>query len=364
MQETSKKTPLHAAHERLGARMVPFAGYLMPIKYTSETEEHHAVRTAAGLFDVSHMGEFMITGPGALNLIQKVASNDAAQLVDGQAQYACLPNEQGGIVDDLIVYRLAAEKYMLVVNASNIQKDWDWISRHNDMGATMQDISEETALLALQGPAAGAILQALTDVEVHTIKFYHFRQGTVAGIGDVIVSATGYTGEPGFELYVHAAEAEKLWEALMEAGKEHGLLPAGLGARDTLRMEMGYCLYGNDIDDTTSPIAAGLGWITKFSKDFIHADALKKEKENGPEEKLIGFVMEERGIPRQGYPIVDAQQRPIGRVTSGTQSPSLQQGIGMGYVKSDFSAAGTVIYIGVRNKFLKATVARFPFYKK
>jgi aminomethyltransferase len=310
------------------------------------------------------MGEFTVKGPNALKLIQKVTSNDASKLVDGQAQYSCLPNDRGGIVDDLIVYRKGEHDYLLVVNASNIQKDWDWIDRHNTMGAEMQNISDDICLFAVQGPMAHQVVQKLTEVDLASIKFYHFTTGTVADIEDVIISGTGYTGAGGFELYVNKEQAEKLWKALFDAGKPFDIQPIGLGARDTLRMEMGFCLYGNDITDETSPIEAGLGWITKFTKDFINAEALKEQKEEGVTRRLIGFIMEEKGIPRKDYPIVDENGNEIGMVTSGTMSPSLNQGIGLGYVKYGMHTADTEIYVQVRKKSLKARVRKPPFISK
>lgn len=343
--------------------MVPFAGYMMPVRYSSDMEEHLCVRQGVGVFDVSHMGEFFVEGPQALALIQKVTSNDASTLVIGQAQYSCYPNEVGGIVDDLIVYKMAEEKYMLVVNASNIDKDWAWISSHNTMGARLRNASEDYCLFAVQGPKAAGAMQPLTSVSLADIKFYHFEIGDFAGIADVIISGTGYTGAGGFEIYVKNADAERVWKKIFEAGASYGIQPIGLGARDTLRLEMGYCLYGNDITDTTSPIEAGLGWITKFTKDFTNSEALKQQKEAGVSRKLVGFVMQERGIPRGHYPIVDAAGEVIGEVTSGTQSPSMGLGIGMGYVQTGYSKVGTEIYIQIRNKNLKAQIEKFPLYK-
>lgn len=363
MEEQIKKIQLNDLHIALGGKMVPFAGYNMPVRYSSDKEEHHCVRTGVGVFDVSHMGEFMVEGSEALNLIQKVTSNDASKLVDGQAQYSCFPNATGGIVDDLIVYRFGAEKYMLVVNASNIEKDWNWVNQHNTMGAQLTNISDELSLFAVQGPKAIEAVQSLTSVDLSGVKFYHFTVGDFAGKQEVIISGTGYTGAGGFEIYVKNEDAEAVWNAIFEAGKEFDIKPIGLGARDTLRMEMGYCLYGNDINDTTSPIEAGLGWITKFTKDFTNSESLKAQKEAGVTRKLVGFVMQERGIPRGHYPIVDAQGELIGEVTSGTQSPSMDVGIGMGYVKKDLAAPGTEIFIQVRNKNLKAVVEKLPLYK-
>ncbi|WP_425637616.1 glycine cleavage system aminomethyltransferase GcvT [Algoriphagus yeomjeoni] len=364
MEEQIKKIQLNDLHVALGGKMVPFAGYNMPVRYSSDNEEHLCVRNGVGVFDVSHMGEFMVEGPEALNLIQKVTSNDASKIVNGQAQYSCFPNETGGIVDDLIVYKFEDEKYMLVVNASNIDKDWAWVNKHNTMGAKLTNISDGISLFAIQGPKAIEAVQALTPVNLSEIKFYHFTVGEFAGVQDVIISGTGYTGAGGFEIYVKNEDAEKVWNAIFEAGKDFDIKPIGLGARDTLRMEMGYCLYGNDITDTTSPLEAGLGWITKFTKDFTNSEALKAQKEVGVSKKLVGFIMQERGIPRGHYPIVDAAGEVIGEVTSGTQSPSMGVGIGMGYVKTEFSKPCTEIFIQVRNKNLKAQVEKLPLLKK
>lgn len=364
MSENIKKIQLNDLHVALGGKMVPFAGFNMPVRYSSDTEEHNTVRQGVGVFDVSHMGEFKVTGPKALDLIQKVTSNDAFKLVIGQAQYSCFPNETGGIVDDLIVYKFAEEEYMLVVNASNIEKDWNWINQHNDMGATLENISDSISLFAIQGPKAIEAVQSLTSVNLSDIKFYHFAVGDFAGVQDVIISGTGYTGAGGFEVYVKNEDAEKVWNAVFEAGKPYDIKPIGLGARDTLRLEMGYCLYGNDINDETSPIEAGLGWITKFTKDFINSENLKKQKENGVNKKLVGFILQEKGIPRGHYPIVNLEGEPIGEVTSGTMTPSMGVGIGMGYVKSEYATPGTEIAITVRNKNLLAKVEKFPLYKK
>ncbi len=358
----SKRIPLHHIHENLGAKMMPFAGFDMPVRYSSDKEEHHCVRQAVGVFDVSHMGEFFVSGPNALELIQKVSSNDASKLAIGQAQYSCLPNDTGGIVDDLIVYKLDEEDYMLVVNASNIEKDWNWISKWNDMGAKMEDRSDEIVLLAVQGPRAVETLQKLTDEDLSEIGFYKFKKGQLAGV-EMIISGTGYTGSGGFELYVPKDSGEEVWNKVFEAGEEFGIKPIGLGARDTLRLEMGYCLYGNDITDETSPLEAGLGWITKFTKDFINSEALKKQKEEGVTRKLVGFVMEEKGIPRNGYKLMSADGEEIGMVTSGTMSPTLEKGVGLGYVQKAHSAADTEIFVEVRNKQLKAKVAKPPFVK-
>jgi aminomethyltransferase len=359
-----KKVPLNDLHERLGAKMVPFAGYNMPVRYSSDVEEHKAVRESVGVFDVSHMGEFILKGPDALALIQKVTTNDASKLTIGKAQYSCLPNGNGGIVDDLLVYKMGEQEYFLVVNASNIEKDWNWISSHNTKGVEMKNISDETSLFAVQGPKAIEVLQKLTSVDLSKIEYYSFTIGEMAGIKNVIISATGYTGAGGFELYVPNQFAETLWNKIFEAGKEQNIKPIGLGARDTLRLEMGYCLYGNDIDDSTSPIEAGLGWITKFTKDFIDGDLLKAQKEEGISRKLIGFEMIDRGIPRGHYEIANEKQDVIGQVTSGTQAPSLGYGVGMGYVKSAYAKESTEIYINIRGKFLKARVTKMPFYKK
>ncbi|MCH7410476.1 glycine cleavage system aminomethyltransferase GcvT [Belliella sp. DSM 111904] len=364
MEENIKKIQLNDLHVVLGGKMVPFAGYNMPVRYTSDIEEHKTVREGVGVFDVSHMGEFMVTGPKALDLIQKVTSNDASKLINGQAQYSCFPNEQGGIVDDLIVYKFEDEKYMLVVNASNIEKDWAWINKHNIEGATLENISEKISLFAIQGPKAIEAVQSLTPVNLSEVKFYHFTVGEFAGVQDVIISGTGYTGAGGFEIYVENQDAEKVWKAIFEAGKDFDIKPIGLGARDTLRMEMGYCLYGNDINDETSPIEAGLGWITKFTKDFINSDKLKKQKEAGVDKKLVGFVLHERGIPRAHYPILNMDGETIGEVTSGTQSPSMSVGIGLGYVQTAYASVGTDIYIQIRNKNIPAKVEKLPLYKK
>jgi len=358
-----KNTALSHIHEALGAKMVPFAGYNMPIQYEGVSAEHLTVRNGVGVFDVSHMGEFLILGDKALDLIQKVCSNDASKLTDGKAQYSCLPNETGGIVDDLIVYRLEAEKYLLVVNASNIEKDWEWISKHNTMGAEMRNISENFSLLAIQGPKAVEAMQSISSVDLSGIAFYNFVVGDFAGIPHVIISATGYTGSGGFEIYCKNEEVEQVWNKVMEAGAAFGIKPIGLAARDTLRLEMGYCLYGNDINDDTSPLEAGLGWITKFTKDFVNAEALKRQKEMGVHRKLVAFELVERGIPRHDYEIVDANGKQIGIVTSGTMSPSLNKGIGLGYVTTAFTEEGTTIYIQIRKNNIKAKVVKLPFYK-
>ncbi len=359
-----KNTALTATHEALGAKMVPFAGYNMPVQYSGVNDEHFTVREACGIFDVSHMGEFFVEGENALALIQKVTSNDASKLVPGKAQYSCLPNDKGGVVDDLLVYMIAENKYMLVVNASNIEKDWNWISQHNDVGANMSNLSDEYSLFAIQGPRAVEVLQKLTDVTLTEVPYYNFTLGDFAGEKDVILSNTGYTGAGGFEVYLKNESAEAVWNKILEAGKEEGIKPIGLAARDTLRLEMGFCLYGNDIDDTTSPIEAGLGWITKFTKSFVSDETFKAQKESGVSKKLVGFEMIDRGIPRQGYEIADADGNVIGRVTSGTQSPSLKKGIGMGYVATDFAAPDTEVNIIIRDKGVKAKVCKFPFLKK
>jgi aminomethyltransferase len=344
--------------------MVPFAGYNMPVSYEGVNAEHEVVRKGVGVFDVSHMGEFLISGPKALDLIQKVSSNDASKLTIGKAQYSCLPNETGGIVDDLIVYRLKDDQYLLVVNASNIDKDWSHISKYNkDIEAEMRNISEDYSLLAIQGPKAVEAMQSLTSIDLSAIKFYNFEVSNFAGIEHVIISATGYTGSGGFEIYCKNTDIKQIWDKVIEAGDEFGIKPIGLAARDTLRLEMGYCLYGNDINDTTSPFEAGLGWITKFTKDFVNSEALQKEKARGLERKLVAFELDERGIPRHDYDIVDGQGKKIGVVTSGTMSPSLGYGIGMGYVPSVFSEVGSKIYIQIRKNAIPATVIKLPFYK-
>ncbi len=359
-----KNTALSQTHQALGAKMVPFAGYNMPVSYEGVTAEHETVRKGVGVFDVSHMGEFLISGPNALELIQKVSSNDASKLTIGKAQYSCLPNETGGIVDDLIIYKLKEEQYLLVVNASNIDKDWSHISKYNDaIGADMQNISEDYSLLAIQGPSAIEAMQSLTSVALSAIKFYNFKVADFAGIDHVIISATGYTGSGGFEIYCKNSEVKQIWDRVFEAGSRFGIKPIGLAARDTLRLEMGYCLYGNDINDTTSPLEAGLGWITKFTKDFVNSEALAKEKAHGPERKLVAFELDERGIPRHDYDIVDGQGKKIGVVTSGTMSPSMGKGIGLGYVPTILSEIGSKIQIQVRKKAIPATIVKLPFYK-
>ena len=359
-----KSTALSNLHSSIGAKMVSFAGYNMPVSYSGLNDEHMAVRNSVGVFDVSHMGEFILKGPQALELIQKVTSNDASVLTDGKAQYSCFPNKTGGIVDDLIVYRIDEQTYMLVVNASNIEKDWNWIKQHNTMGVDMKDISEQTSLLAIQGPNALDTLQKLTTFKLTEIPYYSFVKGTFNGVENVVISNTGYTGAGGFEIYFENQYAEKMWQDIFEAGKEFNIKPIGLGARDTLRLEMGFCLYGNDIDDTTSPIEAGLGWITKFTKDFTNKSALEQQKLQGVSKKLVGFEMIERGIPRHDYPIADSAGNIIGKVSSGTQSPSLNKAIGMGYVATAFSKADSEIFIIIRDKPVKAKVTKLPFLKK
>jgi len=332
----------------------------MPVRYSSDIEEHMAVRNGVGVFDVSHMGEFKVEGPQALDLIQRITSNDASKLVDGQAQYTCLPNEQGGIVDDLIVYKIKDNDYFIVVNASNIEKDWNWFSKYNTKGATLNNLSEDLCLFAVQGPKATGILQKLTKTDLSAIKYYHFAIGEFAGVSGVIMSNTGYTGAGGFEIYVNKAHAEKVWNAIFEAGKNENIKPIGLGARDTLRLEMGFCLYGNDINDTTSPLEAGLGWITKFTKDFTNSGNLKKQKEQGVKKKLVGFKMIDKGIPRHDYILKDVSGNEIGKVTSGTQSPMLGIGIGLGYVTTEHASPGSEIYVDVRGRALKAIVSKLP----
>jgi aminomethyltransferase len=356
-----KNTALTDIHIKAGAKMVPFAGYNMPVQYAGINAEHETVRKGVGVFDVSHMGEFILKGEKALDLIQRVSSNDATKLYDGKVQYSCLPNNDGGIVDDLLVYRIDEKTYMLVVNASNIEKDWNWISQFNTEGVDMKDISDRTSLLAVQGPKAAEALQSLTDIDLASMEYYTFNKGTFAGIDNVVVSATGYTGAGGFELYVDNDHAEAIWNAVFKAGEPFGIKPIGLGARDTLRLEMGFCLYGNDIDDTTSPLEAGLGWVTKFSKEFTNSAALQEQKQAGVKRKLVGFEMIDRGIPRHDYEIVDADGNTIGKVTSGTQSPSLQKAIGMGYVDTAFAKEGTEIFVKIRENSIKAKIVKPPF---
>ena len=358
-----KNTALTATHEALGAKMVPFAGFNMPVQYEGVNAEHETVRKAVGVFDVSHMGEFLIEGEHALELIQKVTSNDASKLAVGKAQYSCLPNDTGGIVDDLIVYKVHELTYLLVVNAGNIEKDWNWIQSKNDVGATMKNLSDDYSLLAIQGPKAVEAMQPLSSHDLSAIPFYNFIVGDFAGIEHVIISATGYTGSGGFEIYCKNSEVKQVWDKVFEAGAKYGIKPIGLAARDTLRLEMGYCLYGNDIDDTTSPIEAGLGWVTKFTKKFTNSEALEAEKINGPKRKLVAFELDERGVPRHGYDIVDNNGNKIGEVTSGTMAPSLNKGIGMGYVTTAFSAVGSKINIQIRKNAVSATIVKLPFYK-
>lgn len=361
-----KNTALNDIHIELGAKMVPFAGYNMPVQYEGINIEHQTVREGVGVFDVSHMGEFLISGAGALDLIQKISSNDASTLTIGRAQYSCMPNGKGGIVDDLIIYKIKEEEYLLVVNASNIEKDWNWISSHNSFDANMRDLSEGYSLLAIQGPKAVEAMQSLTSIDLSEIKYYHFEVADFAGIEYAIISATGYTGSGGFEIYCKNDEVAQIWNKVLEAGADFGIKPIGLAARDTLRLEMGFCLYGNDIDDTTSPLEAGLGWITKLKKDadFIDKDFLTKQKEEGVSRKLIAFEMIDRGIPRHDYEIVDADGNVIGRVTSGTMGPSVDKAIGLGYVLTDFAAVDNEIFIAVRKKQLKAKIVKLPFFKK
>jgi len=354
-----KNTALSATHEALGAKMVPFAGYNMPVQYDGVTIEHETVRKSVGVFDVSHMGEFLVEGPNALALLQKCCSNDATKLTVGKAQYTCMPNDDGGIVDDLIIYKLEEEKYLVVVNASNIEKDWNWLTSKNDVGAEMKDLSEDYSLLAIQGPEAVNAMQPLSSHDLAAIPFYNFIVGDFAGVVDIIISATGYTGSGGFEIYCKNSDVKQVWDAVTKAGAK----PIGLAARDTLRLEMGYCLYGNDINDTTSPIEAGLGWITKFTKDFSSSEIFKKQKEHGVDRKLVAFELDERGIPRHDYDIVDGEGNKIGIVTSGTMSPSLGKGIGLGYVPTIFAKADSKINIQIRKKAIPATVVKLPFYK-
>lgn len=359
-----KNTPFYQQHIALGAKMAPFAGYNMPISYSGINDEHATVRKTAGVFDVSHMGEFILKGPNALDLIQRVTSNDASKLVKGKVQYSCLPNDKGGIVDDLLVYCVEDNNvYMLVVNASNIEKDWNWIQQYNTKGVEMHNISDKTCLLAVQGPQATRILQPLTEMDLLNLAYYTFVKGTFAGVENVLVSATGYTGAGGVEIYFEDVNdnATKIWNALFEIGAPQGLKPIGLGARDTLRLEMGFCLYGNDIDDTTSPLEAGLGWITKFNKEFTNSSALAKQKAEGVQKKLVGLEMIDKGIPRHGYEIKNESGVVIGVVTSGTQSPSLGKAIGMGYVATANAAVDSIVLIQVRDKQLKAKVVKVPF---
>jgi aminomethyltransferase len=359
-----KNTALTHIHEQLGAKMLPFAGYNMPITYEGVNAEHETVRNSVGVFDVSHMGEFLLSGPDALALIQKVCTNDASVLVVGKAQYSCMPNDEGGIVDDLIIYMIKEEQYLLVVNASNIEKDWNWISKHNDLGVDMKNLSDDYSLLAIQGAKAVEAMKPLSSIDISAIKYYHFEVADFAGIEHVIISATGYTGSGGFEIYCKNSEAEQIWNRVFEAGAEFGIKPIGLAARDTLRLEMGFCLYGNDIDDTTSPIEAGLGWITKFTKEFTSSELFKKQKEEGVTRRLVAFELIERGVPRHDYEIVDRAGTVIGKVTSGTMSPSLNKGIGLGYVRVDHATVDSEIYIRIRKNDVLAKVVKLPFYTK
>ncbi|WCM42971.1 glycine cleavage system aminomethyltransferase GcvT [Flavobacterium sp. CBA20B-1] len=359
-----KQVPLNDVHLALGAKMVPFAGFNMPVQYEGVNIEHETVRNNVGVFDVSHMGLFKISGDKALDLVQRVTSNDAAVLIPGKAQYSYLPNDKGGIVDDIITYKVSDTEYLMVVNASNINKDFEWISSQNTMNAAFENLSDQYSLLAIQGPKANEAMQSLTNVDLANLKFYTFEVGTFAGKENVIVSATGYTGSGGIEIYAKNEDIVHIWNEVLKAGEQFGIKPIGLAARDTLRLEMGYCLYGNEINDTTSPIAAGLGWVTKFTKDFVNSENIKADKENGVATKLIGFELIDRGIPRHDYEIVDAEGNVIGHVTSGTQSPSLNKGIGMGYVNKEFAKEGSEIFIRIRKNDVKAQVVKTPFYKK
>lgn len=360
-----KKTVFSSIHESVGAKMVEFAGFYMPVQYEGINVEHETVRKGVGVFDVSHMGEFWVKGPKALEFVQKVTSNDASVLYDGKVQYSCFPNDKGGIVDDLLVYKINAETYLLVVNAANIEKDWNWVQKQNTIGATLYNASDEISQLAIQGPLAMKVMQKITDTNIMDMEYYTFKKATVAGIKDVIISTTGYTGSGGCEVYFANQDGAKMWNAVFEAGKEFGIKPIGLAARDTLRLEMGFCLYGNDINDTTSPIEANLGWITKFTdtKNFINKEYILKHKKEGVSRKLVGFEMIDKGIPRHDYEITDKDGNKIGIVTSGTMSPSLKIGIGMGYVKTELSKEGSEIYIKIREKLIKAKVVKIPFYK-
>ncbi|MBW3520060.1 glycine cleavage system aminomethyltransferase GcvT [Flavobacterium sp. NKUCC04_CG] len=359
-----KHVTLNHIHEALGAKMVPFAGFSMPVQYEGVNIEHETIRNGVGVFDVSHMGLFKISGPQALALVQKVTSNDASVLTDGKAQYCYFPNETGGVIDDIITYKVNDEEYLMVVNASNIEKDWNWISSHNDVGAILENLSDSYSLLAIQGPKAIEAMQSLAAIDLATIKFYHFETTTFAGVENVIISATGYTGSGGFEIYVKNEDVETIWNKVFEAGAAWGIKPIGLAARDTLRLEMGYCLYGNEITDETSPLEAGLGWVTKFTKTFINSENLKAEKEAGLKNKLVGFELIDRGIPRHDYEIVNKEGEVIGKVTSGTMSPSLNKGIGMGYVPVDYAKEGSEIFIRIRKNDIAAQVVKTPFYKK
>lgn len=356
-----KTTPFKEIHEAAGAKMVDFAGFYMPVQYSGIIDEHQTVRNGVGVFDVSHMGEFIVKGPQAFDFLQSIISNDLSKVSPGQAQYSYLPNAEGGIVDDLLVYHLEDGNYMCVVNAGNIDKDWAWFQQNNQQGAELHNISEQTALLAVQGPKATAALQSLTDIDLASMQYYRFKRGVFAGIENVIISATGYTGSGGFEIYFDNKYAAEVWTKIFKAGAAEGIKPIGLGARDTLRLEKGFCLYGNDINDTTSPIEAGLSWVTSFKKDFVAKEIIQSVKENGPQKKLVGFKMIDRGIPRHDYEIADQNGQIIGKVTSGTQSPTLNYGIGLGYVKVEFSTVGSEIYIPLRGKLLKAEVVKLPF---
>lgn len=359
-----KQVPLNDEHIALGAKMVPFAGFNMPVQYEGVNIEHETVRNGVGVFDVSHMGLFKITGNQALDLIQKVSSNDASVMTEGRAQYSYLPNDKGGVIDDIITYKVNDNEYLMVVNASNIEKDYNWIKSHNSFDAQLDNLSDKYCLLAIQGPKAFEATQSLTDVNLSELKYYHFTKGTFAGVKDVIISGTGYTGSGGYEIYVKNEDIVHIWNEILKAGKGWNIKPIGLAARDTLRLEAGYCLYGNEINDETSPIEAGLGWVTKFTKDFINSEELKDQKENGVPNKLIGFELIERGIPRHDYEIVNAEGEVIGKVTSGTQSPSLNKGIGIGYVKKEYSAEGSEIFIRIRKNDVKSRVVKMPFHKK
>ncbi len=363
MEEDIKKIPLSDLHEKLGGKMVPFGGFLMPVRYSSDNEEHNCVRNGVGVFDVSHMGEFVVRGEHATEFLQHIVSNDVSALFDGKVQYAYFPNNEDGVVDDLLVYRWDENEYYLVVNASNIEKDWNWIQQNNTFGVELENISDKLCLFAVQGPKALPTLQKLTDIDLASMNYYTYKAGTVAGIEDVFVSATGYTGAGGFEIYVWNKDAEKMWNAIFEAGAEFDIKPIGLGARDTLRMEMGYCLYGHELNDTDSPLEAGLGWVTKFTKNFINSENLKAQKEAGLQRKLVGIEMIDRAIPRSHYEICDAEGNKLGEVTSGTQSPTLQKGIAMGHVPTAFAKVGTEVYIKVREKLLKGVVTKLPFVK-
>lgn len=359
-----KQVPLNDEHIALGAKMVPFAGFNMPVQYEGVNIEHETVRNGVGVFDVSHMGLFKISGNQAIDLIQKVSSNDASVMTDGRAQYSYLPNDKGGVVDDIITYKVNENEYLMVVNASNIEKDYNWIKSQNSFDAQLENLSDEYCLLAIQGPKAFEATQSLTDVNLSELKYYHFTKGTFAGVKDVIISGTGYTGSGGYEIYAKNEDIVHIWNEILKAGKDWDIKPIGLAARDTLRLEAGYCLYGNEINDETSPIEAGLGWVTKFTKDFINSEELKNQKENGVRNKLIGFELIERGIPRHDYEIVNAEGEIIGKVTSGTQSPSLNKGIGIGYVKKEYSPIGSEVFIRIRKNDVKAQVVKMPFHKK